>query len=62
LAFHQAAADELGGGQLGRAGEKALGKVLGEGGGYGSGFGGEMGWDWVVAGATRAMQIRHNQA
>jgi len=36
--------------------------VLGEGGGYGSGFGGEMGWDWVVAGATRAMQIRHNQA
>ena len=43
LAFHQQAADELGGDQLGRAGEKALGKgweILGDGlGGYGSGFG-----------------------
>ena len=42
LAFHQQAADELGGNQLSRAGEKALGKgweILGDGlGGYGSGL------------------------
>ena len=39
LAFHQQATDEVGGDQLGRAGEEALGKgwgVLGDGlGGYG---------------------------
>jgi len=39
LAFHQQAADELGGDQLGRAGEEALGEMQGERGGYGSGFG-----------------------
>jgi len=39
LAFHQQAADEVGGYQLGRAGEEGLGEVVGEGGGYGSGFG-----------------------
>jgi len=38
LAFHQQAADERGGDDLGGAGEEALGEVLGEGGGYGSGF------------------------
>ena len=42
LAFHQQTPDELGGDQLGRAGEKALGKgweILGDGqGGYGSGL------------------------
>ena len=38
LAFHQQAADQVGGDQLGRAGEEALGEVLGERGGYGSGF------------------------
>ena len=43
LAFHQQATDELGGNQLGRAGEKAPGKgwkILGNGlGGYGCGYG-----------------------
>ena len=38
LAFHQQAADELGGDDLGGAGEEGLGKVLGGRGGYGSGF------------------------
>jgi hypothetical protein len=38
LAFHQQAADELGGDRLGRAGEEALGEVLGGLGGYWSGF------------------------
>jgi hypothetical protein len=38
LALHQQTADELGGDDLGRAGEEGLGKVLGERGGYGSGF------------------------
>jgi len=42
LALHQQAADELGGDQLGGAGEEGLGKgweILGDGlGGYGSGF------------------------
>jgi len=37
LAFHQQAADQLGGDDLGRAGEEGLGEVLGERGGYGSG-------------------------
>jgi len=37
LAFHQQAADELGGDELGGAGEEALGKVLDERGGYMSG-------------------------
>jgi len=41
LAFHQQAADELGGDQLGGAGEEGLGEVLGERGGYGSGY---RGW------------------
>ena len=40
LAFHQQAADELGGDHLGGAGEEGLGKVLGEVGDYGSGLGG----------------------
>jgi len=39
LALHQQAADELGGDQLGGAGEEALGEVLGKRGGYGSGLG-----------------------
>ena len=39
LAFHQQAADELGGDLLGGAGEEALGEVLGGRGGYGGGFG-----------------------
>ena len=43
LAFHQQAANQVGGDQLGRAGEKALGKgweILSDGGGgYGSGLG-----------------------
>jgi len=38
LALHQQAADELGGDQLGGAGEEGLGEVLGVGGGYGSGL------------------------
>jgi len=38
LAFHQQAADELGGDHLGGAGEEAQGEVLGGRGGYGSGF------------------------
>ena len=33
LAFHQQAADELGGNQLGGAGEEGVGEVLGERGG-----------------------------
>jgi len=45
LALHQQAADELGGNQLGGAGEVGLGEVLGERGGYGSGLGGEKGGD-----------------
>ena len=48
LALHQQAADEVGGNQLGGAGEEGLGEVLGGLGGYGSGLGGEMGggrWD-----------------
>ena len=35
LAFHQQAADELGGNLLGGAGEEGLGEVLGGRGGYG---------------------------
>jgi hypothetical protein len=38
LAFHQQAADELGGDLLGGAAEEGLGQVLGGIGGYGSGF------------------------
>ncbi len=38
LAFHQQAADEVGGDLLGGAGEEGLGEVLGKRGGYGSGF------------------------
>jgi hypothetical protein len=41
LAFHQQAADELGGNLLGGAGEERLGEVLGGVGGYGSGLGDE---------------------
>jgi hypothetical protein len=40
MPFHQQAADQLGGNQLGRAGEEGLGQgweVLGGRGGYGSG-------------------------
>ena len=37
VAFHQQAADEVGGDLLGGAGEEALGEVLGGRGGYGSG-------------------------
>ena len=44
LALHQQAADEVGGNQLGGAGEEGLGEVLGGLGGYGSGF-----RDWVEA-------------
>jgi len=36
LGFHQQAADELGGDDLGGAGEEGLGQVLGGRGGYGS--------------------------
>ena len=39
LVFHQQATDEVGGNQLGGAGEEGLGEVLGEVGGYGGGFG-----------------------
>ena len=38
LAFHQQAADKLGGDLLGGAGEEAIGEGMGERGGYGSGF------------------------
>ena len=38
LAFHQQAADQLGGNELGGAGEEALGEMQGERGGFGSGF------------------------
>ena len=38
LAFHQQAADEVGGNQLGRAGEEGVRERLGKGGGYGSGL------------------------
>ena len=44
LTFHQQAADELGGDDLGGAGEKCLGEGLGKRGGYGSGLG--MGRDY----------------
>ena len=44
LAFHQQAADEVGGNLLGGAGEKGLGVVLVGRGGYGGGF-----RDWVEA-------------
>jgi len=44
LAFHQQAADQVGGDQLGRAGEEGWGEVLGGRGGYVSGF-----WGWVEA-------------
>jgi len=37
LAFHQQAADELGGDELGGAGEEGVREGLGKGGGYGSG-------------------------
>ncbi len=37
LALHQQAADELGGNDLGGAGEEGLGEVLGERAGYGCG-------------------------
>jgi len=39
LAFHQQAADQLGGNELGGAGEEGVGEVLGGRGGYGSGLG-----------------------
>ena len=42
LAFHQQAADELGGDNLGGAGEEGLGEVFGGRGGYGSGLGDEV--------------------
>jgi len=38
LAFHQPAANQLRGDDLGGAGEEALGEMLGGRGGYGSGF------------------------
>ena len=38
LAFHQQAANELGGNDFGGAGEEGLGEVLGGRGGYGSGL------------------------
>jgi len=40
LAFHQQAADQLGGNELGGAGEEGWGEVLGGLGGCGSGYGG----------------------
>ena len=40
LPFHQQAADELGGDDLGGAGEEGWGEVLGGLGGCGSGYGG----------------------
>ena len=48
LAFHQQAADELGGNLLGGAGEEGLGEVLGELGGYGSGLGATASQDLVL--------------
>jgi len=42
LALHQQAADELGGDDLGRAGEEGVREVLGGRGGYGSGLGGAI--------------------
>ena len=38
LAFHQQAADQLGGDDLGGVGEEGLGEALGGRGGYGGGF------------------------
>jgi len=39
LAFHQQAADQLGGNELGGAGEEGWGEMLGGRGGYGNGLG-----------------------
>jgi len=47
LAFHQQAADELGGNLLGGSGEERLGEVLGKGGGYGSGYWGRGYREWI---------------
>jgi len=47
LAFHQQAADELGGDQLGGAGEEGWGEMLGGRGGYGSGFGDGVHLRWI---------------
>jgi len=52
LAFHQKAADELGGNDLSGAGEEGLEKVLGGRGGYGSG-GGWLGGYWEGNGICR---------
>ena len=53
LAFHQQATNQVGGDQLGGAGEEGLGKgweILGDGlGGYGSGFGDGAFLDWSKA-------------
>jgi len=43
-----AGADELGGNNLGRAGEEGLGEMLGGLGGYGSGLGGVGGGYWHI--------------
>jgi len=51
LAFHQQAADELGGDLLGGAGEEGAGEVLGERGGYGSGL--RDGWRLLAEFSTR---------
>jgi len=51
LAFHQQAANQLGGDELGGAGEERLGEVTGGRGGYGDGLGGrkwslfEVAWE-----------------
>ena len=52
LAFHQQAADELGGNQLSGATEEGLGEVLGGRCGYGSGF-----CEEVLRGADRARKV-----
>ena len=52
LAFHQQAADELGGDLLGGAGEGGLGEGLGERGAYGSGF-----CEEVLSAADRAGKV-----
>ena len=53
LAFHQQAADELGGDNLSGAGEEGLGEVFGGRGGYGCGLGwGGMGYSSSILSAN----------
>jgi len=57
LAFHQQAANQLRGDQLGGSAEEGVGEGLGGRGGYGSGFGDE----WRIWGGERDMRETHNR-